>query len=105
MPPLAIPPATMHAVLAQVIGVASQGMRNRLVAMGFRDLRSLVDKRDDYAGKVCAMVRKSAGGLPGEKNVSALIEEDLKKLVRSCRINFLLQRALDYGDIYDEILE
>ena len=105
MPPLAIPPANMNTVLQHVIGVASAGMKNRLVAMAFRDLRSLVDKGDDYASKVCMLVRKSAGGQPAEKNVSMLIEEELKKLVRYCRINFLLQRALNYGDIYDEILE
>ena len=91
MPPLAIPPATMPDVLLRVIGVASQGMRNRLVAMGFRDLRSLVDKGDDYAHKTCTLMRKSAGGQPAEKNVPMLIEEDLKKMVRYCRINFLLQ--------------
>ena len=105
MPPLAIPPATMPDVLQHVLGVTSQGMRNKLFAMGFRDLRSLVDKGDDYAHKVCTLVRKSAGGQPAEKNIPMLVEEDLKKLVRYCRINFLLQRALNYGDIYDEILE
>ena len=79
MPPLAVPPANMIAVVQHVIGVASAGMRNRLVAMGFRALPCLVDRGDNYVFKVCTMVRKSAGGQPGEKIVSMLMEKDLKK--------------------------
>ena len=77
MPPLAIPPASMNAVLQHGIGVSTAGMRTRLIAAGFRDLQALIDKGDDYATKVCNNVRKSSGGNANDKNVSVLVEEPL----------------------------
>ena len=112
----ALPPdqANMDAYMEHVLGIEDDVMREKLRDAGFRNLETLVRKKDTFAHKVCQMVRKSTGGLAEEKDVPIINEEQLEKLVKLTRLLYMVQRPLEYdladpdtldvvGAWYDEI--
>ena len=89
--------ATMDAYLEQTLGVANQGMRDKIVAAGFTNMDVLVKKADTFAHQACQTVRKSSTGQAASKDVTMAVEEALSKLVLVCKYRYITQRPLAYN--------
>lgn len=86
--------ADMNAYLQQVIGVANNGQRQRLINNGIDSIRSLANKDDKFASGVCTIVRKG-DGQPNVRSVTMLTEDRLKALVDYSKYCYLTNRDLD----------
>ena len=87
----------MNDHLMNVINIANQPLRGRLILAGFTDnLDRLSTKSDNFATKACTGVRK-AGGVAAQV-LSVEIEEDLVNLVRWVRYTYIVQRPVAWVD-------
>ena len=87
----------MNDHLLNVINVANQPLRGRLILAGVTDnLDRLSTRADNFATKACTGVRK-AGGVAAQV-FSVEIEEDLVNLVRWVRYTYIVQRPVAWVD-------
>jgi hypothetical protein len=91
-------PATMDAYLEQTLGFAIQGMREKIISEGFRDLDRLVKRDKEWVKSLRLSIKKSATGQAIAKNITIEQGELLYMTVLWARVRYLTQRPMTYAD-------
>ena len=95
---------TMDEHLERTIGVANQGMRNKLITNGFTDLDALVRKKRNGVKEACLAIRKTTGPA-ASREISMVIQERLEMLVSYVHYMCITNRTLDYNTADLDVLQ
>ena len=95
----------MDECLERTIGVANQGMRNKLITNGFTDLDAIVVRleRGDVK-EACLAIRKTTGPA-ASREISMVIQERLEMLVSYVHYMYITNRTLDYNTANLDVLQ
>ena len=94
----------MDEYLERTIGVANQGMRNKLITNGFTDLNALVRKKRSGVKEACLAIRKTTGPAPS-REISMVIQERLEMLMSYVHYMYITNRTLDYNTANLDVLQ
>ena len=86
----------MDEYLERTIGVANQGMRNKLITNGFTDLDAIVRMKRSDVKETCLAIRKTTGPA-ASREVSMVIQKRLEMLVSYVHYIYITNRTLDYN--------